>query len=244
MNIYYESTPSWGMDYKCTWGWPIWFQIFRHQIMSVHPADALEIPHFPGTFTQTQGLFFLSFQHRTCTWTEGLFFSGFPDTTSSRCSDFFWDIFLHFPWTFTQTMAFFFFLGFLHTISCRCSRFFWDIDPDTRVAFFRFLYMLQMLWKFRIFMGHLPQHRGCFFRVFWTLHHADAPDCPGTFTQTPGLFFLGFPHIPRTCTPFLHGCDTLFRILPMKLFVYIMQMLRCRHYLCTSCRCSRFSWDI
>ena len=39
----------------------------------VHPSDAPEIPHFPGPFTQTQGLLF----------------SGFPHTTSSRCSNFF-----------------------------------------------------------------------------------------------------------------------------------------------------------
>ena len=78
-----------------------------------------------------------------------------------------------------------------------------------------------MLWKFRIFLGHLPGQGGCFifgfsahyitqmlqlftghlhghggyfFWVFRTLHHPDAPAFLGTFTWTQGLFFSGFPH--------------------------------------------------
>ena len=31
---------------------------------------------------------------------------------------------------------------------------------------------------------------------------------PRSFTWTPGLFFLGFPHIPGTCTAFLHVFDS------------------------------------
>ena len=77
------------------------------------------------------------------------------------------------------------------------------------------VYILQMLLKFQIFLGHLPGRgvvflgfgtsyrcsknstfswdiypdTGFFFWVFRTLHHADAPDFLGTFTQTQGLFF-------------------------------------------------------
>ena len=31
---------------------------------------------------------------------------------------------------------------------------------------------------------------------------------PRSFTWTPGLFFLGFPHIPGTCTALLHVFDS------------------------------------
>ena len=62
------------------------------------------------------------------------------------------------------------------------------------VVFFGFLYILQMLWKFRIFLGHLPRHRGCYFWVFHTLHHANVPIFLETFTWTWGFFFSGFPH--------------------------------------------------
>ena len=37
-----------------------------------------------------------------------VFISGFPGTTSCRCSNLFWDIFPHFPPTFTQTWMLFF----------------------------------------------------------------------------------------------------------------------------------------
>ena len=147
------------MDYKRTWGWPIWFQMFSHQMMNVHPADALEILHFPGTFTRTQGLCFLSCPH---TW-------------------------------------------------CKCSSLSRVIYPDSRAVIFGFLYILQMLQKFCIFLGHIPgqggcfifgfsahyimqmlrfcsgnlsRHRGCFFRVFCTLHHPVAPVLLGTFIRT------------------------------------------------------------
>ena len=58
--------------------------------------------------------------------------------------------------------------------------------------FFGFWYILKMLQKFHIFPGHLPRHRVFFFRVFCTLHRADAPDLLGTFTQTQGVFFFGY----------------------------------------------------
>ena len=65
-------THTWDMYCIFTCGWPILFHIFSHQIICVHPANAPEILHFPGTFA----------------WTWGLFFSGFLDTTSCRCSSF------------------------------------------------------------------------------------------------------------------------------------------------------------
>ena len=190
-------THPWDMYCILTCGWPMLFQIFSHQIMCVHPADALKIPDFPGTFTPRWGCFFWVLVH--------------PEDAPEIP---------HFPGTFTQTQGFFL-SGFLDTTSCRCSGFSWDIYPDTGVVlfrfsghyimqilwvfsghlpghwglfFFRFLYILQMLWKFRIFLGHLPRHRGCYFRVFRTLHHADAPIFLETFTWTWGFFFPGFPH--------------------------------------------------
>ena len=50
---------------------------------------------------------------------------------------------------------------------------------------------------------------------------------PGSFTWTPGLFLSGFPHIPGTCTAFLHVSD---------IFV---QAIYPPIYLCTSRRCSK-----
>ena len=87
-----------------------------------------------------------------------------------------------------------FFLGFC--TSCRCSEnsaFSWAIYPDTGVVIFGFSahYIMQM---FQFFLRHLHGHEAFFFRVFRTLHHADAPIFLRTFTQTQGLFFSGFPH--------------------------------------------------
>ena len=70
----------------------------------VHPADAQEIPHFPGPLTQTQGLLF----------------SGFPHTTSCRCSNFSWDIYMDMGFFFSGFSAHYimqmlwFFSGHLH----------------------------------------------------------------------------------------------------------------------------------
>ena len=80
------------------------------------------------------------------------------------------------------------------------------------------------------FPGHLHGHQGFFFRVFCTslghvLHfymcliagnlfvhilqmHWKFRIFAGSFTRTAGLFFPGFPHIPETCTAFLHVCDS------------------------------------
>ena len=126
-------------------------RIFSHQIMCVHPSDALKIPDFPGTFTQT--------------------------------------------WVFC----------------------------------FGFWYILKMLQKFHIFPGHLPRHRGFLFRVFRTLHHADAPDFLRTFTQTP--FFWVF------CTSPGHVLNGVWvnvggnMLFSFRIFTHqcIMQMLRKFH---------------
>ena len=137
------STHPWDMYCILTCGGPMLFRIFSHQIMCVHPADALKILELPATFT----------------WTWGCFFLGFG--TSWRCS--------------------------------RNSTFSQDIYPDAGVFSFGYYahYIMQML---QIFLGHLPRHRGCFFRLFHTLHHPAAPAFLGTFTQTWELFFLGFLH--------------------------------------------------
>ena len=122
-----------------------------------------------------------------------------------------------------------FFLSCPHTW-CRCSSLSQVIYPDSRAFIFGFLYILQMLLKFCIFLGHLPgqggcfifgfsthyiiqllpfcsghlpRHRGHFLRVFCTLRHPDAPAFLGTFTWTWGLFFLGFPHTTSSsCSSF------------------------------------------
>ena len=146
---------------------------------------------------------------------------------------------------FVHVIGLFYFRYSAMCTSCRCSgnsAFSWDIYLDT----------------------------GFSFLVFQTLHHGDALAFLGTFTHTPGLFvsgfctayggcFLGlskhyimqmirffwghwpghqccflsgFPHSPGTCASFLHVCN---------IFIWDIDPW---NYLCTSCRCSRFSWDI
>ena len=162
--------------------------------------------------------------------------------------------------------------------------YFRDLDANL------FGHMLWMLQVFRIFPGHLPGQQGffsgfsahpqnmyyiwmcCWHILFWRFscqficaHALDAPGIPHfprTLIWTPGLFFLGFAHIPGTCTAFLHVVGLLyFGYLVIKLYMYILQMLQ---KFCiflghlpghgglffsgfpdtTSCRCSSFSWDI
>ena len=189
------------------WGCFIW--------VLVHPADALEIPHSPGTFTQTQGLLF----------------SGFPHTTSCRCSSFSWDIYTHMGVISSRFSAHYimqmlrFFSGLLpghggcffrvfrtlhHAVAPvflgTFSAFFSDIYLDMGVVFFGFcayyiMQMLRFLWDIYTHMGviyfgfsahyimqmlqfcsgYLLRHRGYFFRVFRTLHHAVAPMFLGKF---------------------------------------------------------------
>ena len=199
--------------------------------MCVHPADALKIPDFPGTFIRTWDCFFFGFWyilkmlqkfHIFLGWLpvhRGFLPSGFPHTTSCRCSEFSWDIYpdtgvvffqlfrtLHHPaapaFLGTFTQTWeLFFSGFPHTTSSSCSSFSWDIYTDMVVFF---------LW------------------AFCTLHHADAPVLLGTFTQTQELFFLGVPHTTSSsCSGFAWDIypDTgvvLFRFSGH----YIMWMLR------------------
>ena len=90
---------------------------------------------------------------------------------------------------------------------------------------------MQML---RIFLGHLPGHRGCSFQVFWTLHHADAPGFLRTFTWTLWVVFLGFLYILQMLWKF---CIFLGH-LPRQGLLF----LGFPHT--TLCRCSGLSWDI
>ena len=69
------------------------------------------------------------------------------------------------------------------------------------------------------------------------VHPADAPEIlhlSGRSTQTPGLFYFGFLHIPVTCASFL------------QVHHISIQDIYPPYYLCTFCRCSKnsaFSWD-
>ena len=103
------------------------------------------------------------------------------------------------------------------------------------VVVFGFWYILKMLQKFNIFPGHLPRHRGFFFRVFRTLHHVDALYFLGTFTWTQGLFFSGVPD------------TTSCRFSGFSQDIYLDTGACFFSGFCTSCRCSgnsAFSWDI
>ena len=89
--------------------------------------------------------------------------------------------------------------------------------------------------KFRIFLGHLPRNRGFFFRVFRTLHYADALDFLGTFTQAQGLFFSGFRPSCRCSRNSTSSWD-IYLDNGVVLFLGFPQT--------TSCRCSGFARDI
>ena len=282
------STHPWDMYCILTCGWPMLFQIFIHQIMCVQPADALKILHFPGTFTWTWGLCSFGFwyilkmlqkfrifpghlpRHR-------VFFLGFLDTTSWRCSSFSWDIYtdmgLFFPGISANYIMqmLWFCLGHLPGHGGWLFRVFCTLHHPDAPAFLRTFtstwglfffgfsaqYIMQMLW---FCLGHLPGHRGCFLRVFHTLHHADAPVFLGTFTRTWGFFFWVFrtlhhadaPALLRTFTwtwgwffrvfGTLHHADALgfLRTFTRTLGVVFFGF-------CTSCRCSgnsAFSWAI
>ena len=98
------------------------------------------------------------------------------------------------------------------------------------------MYLLQMLWKLRIFPGSFTLTSGLFYFGFsghpqdmyltfaYAQHiflgHSPAKlfvyiqdilqrFCifPKSFTWTPELFLSAFPHIPGTCTAFLPACD-------------------------------------
>ena len=184
------------------------------QKQDVHTWFVEDIPDIPGTCT--------AFLH-----VIGLFYFRYSAMcTSCRCSEI-----PHYPGTFTWTLVFFF-LGFLHTTSCRCSGFSRDMYPDTGIVCFRFLYSLQMLWKFRIFLGHLPGHGGCFLGLS---EHYIMQMLQFFLGHLPGhqrCFLSGFPHSPGTCDSFLHVCN---------IFIWDIDPW---NYLCTSWRCSGFSWDI
>ena len=155
------------------------FRAFTHQIICVHPKDAPEILHFPRTFTQMPGLFLLGFLHFFPGQLPGYqdcFFQVFCTCPGHvlyfyMCVAYIFRIFTHqicvhagnalelphFPWTFTW-MPELFFSGFLHIPGT------FSVFLDVCGIFIQsnylpnyFVYMLQMLQKFHIFLGHLPR---------------------------------------------------------------------------------------
>ena len=158
--------------------------------------------------------------------------------------------------------------------------------PRHRVFFFGFSahYIMQML---RIFLGHLARHGGlfvfgysvhyiiqllqlflghlhgpgsCFFRVFRTLRHPDAPAFLGTFTETWGLFFLRVFHTQHHAdAPDFLGTFSQTRVVFFRLFrtlhhpaapaflgtfTWTWELFFSGFPHITSSRCSSFSWDI
>ena len=181
----------------------------------------------------------------------GVFFSGFPHTTSSRCSSFSWDIYtdmvVFFIWAF-RTVHHADAPVLLGTLPGHRSWFFRDFHtlhhPDAPaflgtftqtwgLFFFGFSthYIMQML---RIFLGHLPGHRGCSFQVFMTLHHAYPPGFLRTFTRTLWVVFFGFLYILQMLWKF----HIFLGHLPRQGLLF----LGFPHT--TSYRCSGLSWDI
>ena len=180
-----------------TWTWGLVFSGFLHTTSSRCSSFSWDIYMDMGvvflwvfrTLHHADALDFLW----TFTWTPGLFFGGFPHSTET-CTSFLpvCDIFVYdtYPWNYLST-------------SCRCSGFSQDIYLDTRVVFFSgfshisgtstaslhivslfyfeylamrlCVYILQMLWKFCIFAGHLPGHHGCF--LFWFSTHPQNMYC-------------------------------------------------------------------
>ena len=149
--------------------------------------------------------------------------------------------------------------GFPHTTSSSCSGFARDIYPDTGVVFFGLYahYIIQMLQPF---LGHLPRHGGCFFRVFRTLDHPVAPVLLGTFIRTQGLFFSGFPHTASSsCSGFSRDIypDTGVVFFGFSAHCIIQLLQFCSGHLpghrsgffsgflhTASSSCSSFAWDI
>ena len=106
-----------------------------------------------------------------------------------------------------------------------------------------------------------PEQNCWFFRDLHTLHHPDAPAFFGTFAETWGCFFSGFPHTTLCrCSGFSWDIYPDTGVVPFRFSGhYIMQILRvflghlpghCGLFFwgfCTSYRCSGnsgFSWAI
>ena len=123
---------------------------------------------------------------------------------------------------------------------------------STGVVFFGFSAhcIIQLL---RFCSGHLSEHRGCFFRVFRTLHHPVALVLLGKFIRTQGLFFSGFPHTASSsCSGFSRDiyfwlfCTLHYPAAPAFLgtFTRTWEFFFSGFLHTTSSRCSSFSWDI
>ena len=177
------------------------FQTFTHQMICVHPTDAQEILHFPERFTWTPGLFYFGFSAHTCDMcfifaSASHIYSGHLSTTL-------------FVYILQMFQKFCIFLGHLPAhhgcfsqVFCIFSQ---DNYLDTRVVFLSGFPHIPGTFTcvYHIYSRHLPTKLFVhIFPMLWTF-------ClfPRTITQTPGLFFLGVPHIPGTCNVFLHVCD-------------------------------------
>ena len=126
---------------------------------------------------------------------------------------------LHFPGRFTWTPGLFYF-GFSAHLCDMCFIFasashIYSGHLSTTL----FVYILQMFQKFRIFLGHLPAHHGCFSRVFCIFYPGQIPGNQGCF------FFQGF----RTSLGHLHVC------------IIFIQDIYPPNCLCTSFQCSGHS---
>ena len=81
-----------------------------------------------------------------------------------------------------------------------------------------FVWIPQMLWKFRIFQGHIPGHQGCFCWVFHIFSQAN-------YLATRVVFFGFSTHAWDMYCKFTCVCHIYSGYLPTKLFVYMLQML-------------------
>ena len=95
---------------------------------------------------------------------------------------------LHFPRTFTRASGLLF--ADIPHISRTCITLIWDISALQLPGLF--VHISMMLWTFRIFPGHLPEHQGCVFQRFQTL--------PGHLLHVVYLFqILRTISIPFSC---------------------------------------------
>ena len=221
-----------------------WF--FRGFCTLHHPYA----PAFLGTFTWKWGLFFFGLSAHYTMQMLWIFFGHLPGHQGCFLGVFRTVLrhVLHFYLCVTHLFMTLTHENYLST-SCRCSWFSQDIYLDTRVVFFSgfshisgtctaslhivslfyfeylamrlCVYILQMLWKFCIFAGHLPGHHGCF--LFWFSTHPQNMYCIFTYVwhiyclctscrctcnfafsweidlDNRVVFFGGFLRIPRTC---------------------------------------------
>ena len=182
---------------------------------------------FPRSFTQTPGLFFFQVFSTSLGHVLHFYMCGIAGNLFVHILQMLWKFHI-FPLSFIRTSGLFF-SGFLHIpgtctaflhvcsifiqdiypynylcTSCRCSKnfaYFQDIYPG--------LFFLQIFCTSPGHVLHLYMSETYVFRMFThqisCVHPTDASEIlhlPKPFTQTPGLFLLGFPHFPGTFTTF------------------------------------------